>query len=62
MTTTIKVERESLGLSQKQLAQFVGTDADIVTQWEEGSLLPTLDQAIRLADLFGCTLDHLLRR
>ena len=52
--------RNTLGLTQAQLAQRLGVSRPTVTQWESGAREPrSVDALVRLADALGCTLDWL---
>ncbi len=51
--------RKSLGISQSELAQKVNVNQTAVSQWERGIVTPSLDNAKRLADVLGCTIDEL---
>lgn len=58
----IKQLREAAGLTQYQLAQRMELYPSAVFKWETGRGNPTLENAMKLADLFGCTMDELLGR
>lgn len=53
--------RTRLGLSQEELAQRLEVSRQSVSKWETGQSVPDLDRLIKLADLFGVTLDELAR-
>ena len=54
--------REQAGLTKTQLADRLGVDLSTVCKWESGVNKPTADGLLRLADLFGCTIDELFGR
>lgn len=54
--------RKENGLTQKQLAEKVGTTADSIYSWEKGRSEPSSDYLVRLADVFDVSVDHLLGR
>lgn len=54
--------RERAGLSKTQLADRLGVDLSTVCKWETGVNRPTADGLLKLADLFGCTIDELFGR
>jgi transcriptional regulator with XRE-family HTH domain len=58
----IKELRERQGLSQRALSQQLRISKSIVAKYEAGLQAPTLNVAVRLANLFGITLDSLLGR
>ena len=53
--------RTKAGLSQAAVAERLGISAASVCQWETGKNLPRSDKLIEIADLYGCTIDELLR-
>lgn len=53
--------RRSKGLSQEELAHVIGVSRQAVQKWESGTSRPDMDNLISLADLFGVSLDYLLR-
>lgn len=55
------VTREALGLSQAQLCRRTGIATNTYNQWEKGIGRPGLDQANRLCDGLGITLDWIYR-
>lgn len=57
----LKYQRKEAGYTQQELAKIVGTSQGSIAQWETGRHLPRVDTLRKLADLFGCTIDDLLR-
>lgn len=55
---SLRTERE---LSQEDLAEQMGVSRQSVSKWETGQSVPDLDRIIKLADLFGVTVDGLVR-
>ena len=53
--------RTGLGLSQEELAEKLEVSRQSVSKWETGQSVPDLDKLIRLADLFGISVDELVR-
>lgn len=53
--------RTARGLSQGELADRLEVSRQSVSKWETGQSVPDLDKIIRLADLFGVTVDELVR-
>ena len=51
--------RKAADLSQEKLAELVGVSRQAVTKWESGSANPDTENLIRLAEIFGCSLDEL---
>ena len=52
--------RTGSGLSQLDLAEKLGVSRQSVSKWETGQAVPDLDKLIRLADLFGISVDELV--
>lgn len=57
-----KEQREKLGLSQSTVAKKINTSHQNVNRWESGKILPSIDFCVKLADLYGITLDELVGR
>lgn len=55
----IKTLRKEAGWSQGELAEKVGGDARQLSRYENGRITPSLDAAMRLAEAFNVSLDHL---
>ncbi len=53
--------RTERGMSQDDLAEKLEVSRQSVSKWETGQSTPDLDKIIRLADLFGLTVDELVR-
>ena len=59
----IKQYREAKGLSQIELAKKIGVDNTTVCSWELGRINPSLNMAVRLADVMtDGSLDKLMGR
>lgn len=54
--------RNDKHLTQAQVAKRVGVTASMVSSYETDIRLPSFEVMIRLADLFGVTVDYLLCR
>lgn len=57
----IKKLREKSGLSQIELAKLLNVTQGAVSQWESKKSYPRAEVLIKIAALFNCTLDELLR-
>ena len=57
----IKEFRERLGLSQFDLSKCLNVTQSAVSQYETGVREPPLDKLITMSELFGCTIDELVR-
>ena len=53
--------RREKGMLQDELADTLGVSRQSVSKWETDAAVPELDKLLRLADLFGVTLDELVR-
>lgn len=53
--------RTRKGLSQGDLAEALNVSRQSISKWETGSATPDLDKLLALCDLFGVTLDELVR-
>ncbi|SEU10696.1 helix-turn-helix domain-containing protein [Paenibacillus sp. NFR01] len=53
--------RKQKGLSQEKLADLVGVSRQAVSKWESGQSQPETDKLLALSELFGVSVDHLLK-
>nr|WP_240307427.1 helix-turn-helix transcriptional regulator [Thermophilibacter mediterraneus] len=53
--------RQALGLSQEELAQRLYVSRVTVRKWETGRALPDVQSMLLIANLFGTTIDELVR-
>lgn len=53
--------RRKSGLSQEQLADRLGVTRQSVSKWESGTAMPELVKLISLSDIFGVSLDYLVK-
>lgn len=53
--------RKKFGFSQEELAEKIGVSRQAVSKWERAEAAPDTDNLIILADVYGVTLDELLR-
>ena len=58
----LKEQRERLGLSQSAVANKINTSHQNISRWESGKILPSIDFCVKLADLYGVSLDELVGR
>ena len=52
--------RKELGMSQEKVAEYMGVSRQAVTKWESNISMPSSDNLIKLAGLFGISVDVLL--
>ncbi len=57
----VKQRRQALGISQEELAERIYVTRQTVSNWETGKSYPDIGSLIRLSDLFGVSLDILLK-
>lgn len=57
---TLKERRLEAGFSQAELARLLEVGQPTVSMWESG-MTPRPDKLVKLATLFHCTVDDLLR-
>jgi len=53
--------RKERGLSQEQLAEQLGVSRQSVSKWESDMAIPDLDRIIKMSDLFGVSVDYLVK-
>jgi len=53
--------RKMKGLSQEELADKLEVSRQAVSKWESGSGYPETEKIINICELFGCTMDELIR-
>lgn len=53
--------RSNAGMSQRAVAAALGVSDAAVSMWETGKTQPRASLLIKIAELYGCTTDELLR-
>lgn len=53
--------RRECNHTQEQLAQILGVSRQAVSRWESNRAYPETEKLIRIAELYGCTMDYLLK-
>ena len=56
----IAIFRKEKGLSQEKVAEYMAVSRQAVTKWESNISRPSSDNLIKLAELFGVSVDVLL--
>ena len=56
----IQLHRKQLGLSQEELGQKLLVSRQTISLWEKDQTVPTVDNLIRLREIFGTSVDELL--
>ena len=57
---SFKEARKKRNLTQKEVAQKLGTSRVTVARWECGINNPKINTLKKLAELYGCTADELI--
>ena len=62
MTVGEKIQyyRKKIGLSQEELGQKMLVSRQTVSLWEMDKTLPTVDNLLRLKEIFGVSIDDIL--
>ena len=58
----LKRLRQSMHLSQEQVARLLGVDRSTISSYDSNVRQPSLDTLSRIADVFGVSTDYLLGR
>ena len=61
LSEKIAALRTGLKLSQGDVAEKLEVSRQSVSKWETGQSVPELDKIVKLADLFGVSVDELVR-
>lgn len=57
----LQLLRKQNGLSQEQLADRLGVARQTISKWETGQAVPELNGLILLSDLYGITIDRMVK-
>lgn len=57
----LKILRKQNGLTQEQVAEKLNVSRQAVAKWERGETIPDIENCIALADMYGTTVDILVR-
>lgn len=49
----LKIARENIGISSQNVSKKIGSTKDMVAKWENGELLPTWSQAIKISKIYN---------
>ena len=60
MVKNLKLLRTKKGLSQKQLADIIGTSQQSINKYENHNVEPDIDTLIAFADFFNTSVDYLI--
>ena len=57
----LKALRLKKGLSQAELAERLGVSQPLISQYENGSTSPTAELSVKIAELFGTTVERMVK-
>ena len=57
----LKIFRKQYNFTQEEIAEKLGVSRQAVAKWERGETQPDVESCVKLADLYGVSLDMLLR-
>lgn len=57
----LKLYRKRNGYTQEQIAEKIGVTRQTVAKWERGEAVPDIENIVALADVYGVTVDSLVR-
>ena len=57
----LQLLRKNKGLTQEDLANELGVSRQAVSKWETGSGLPDMEILLQLSDIYGITINDMLR-
>lgn len=60
MKNRIKELRVSKNISQQELANQLNVTRQAITRWENGTINPSTENLIALANFFNCTIDYII--
>lgn len=57
----LRTRRIAAGLTQQQLSEHIGVRQSVISLYEKGRSMPSLDTLVKMADTLDCTIDDLVR-
>ena len=57
----LKIYRTQCGYTQEEVAEKLGVSRQAVAKWERGETVPDIENCIALADMYGTTVDILVK-
>lgn len=60
-TISFRSARKKAGISVLDAAEKLGVSDAAIYMWETGQTKPRADKLVKLAEIYGCTVDDLLR-
>lgn len=59
---SLKTLRTSKCMTQEEVAEKLGLSRSTVAMWENGESQPRAETLLKLAELFNCTIEELLKK
>ena len=59
-SASLRYQRTIRGLSQEDLASRLKVSKAAVSRWEQGHALPTIENAVNMAQIYGVSLTEIL--
>lgn len=60
IAAALAAARKNAGFTQTEAARRLGVDQSSVSFWESGKKLPRASTLVKLANLYGCSIDKLM--
>ena len=60
IAAALATARKNAGFTQTEAARRLGVDQSSVSFWESGKKLPRASTLVKLANLYGCSIDKLM--
>ena len=57
----LQLLRKQNGYSQEELAERIGIARQTISKWENGQAIPEINGLIRLSELYGITVDRIVK-
>lgn len=61
LSENIAMLRNMNGFSQEEVAEKIGISRQAYAKWEKGETVPDVERCLKLAELYGTTVDSLVR-
>ena len=61
LSDNLMMLRNIHGFSQEEIAEKIGISRQAYAKWESGATIPDVEKCSRLADVYGTTIDGLIR-
>ena len=61
LTENLIILRNINGYSQEEIAEKIGISRQAYAKWESGATVPDIEKCMRLAEVYGTTIDNLVK-